>query len=624
MSFGCAGKILSVDLTTGRFQEEPVPEKIQRDYVGGQGVAVRLLYERMRAGVDPLGPESHLGFATGLLTATPSPSSGRFMVVGKSPLTGTWAEANSGGTFGPLLKEAGYDAVFFRGLSPEPVYLLIRGGKPDLRSAAGLWGLDTYDTEDRIRAETGDPSVVAAAIGPSGESRSLLAGIVNEKGRTAARSGLGAVMGSKNLKAVAVNGEGRRVEVGDRARLKAACGRYLDAVRAAEFNKNLGAGGTAGGTSFLVSIGDSPIQNWRRTGLDAMPTVTNLDSANVAKYRTKGYACRACPIRCGAILEQKEGPFAIAAHIHRPEYETVAAFGGLCLNDNMEAVIRANDICNRFGVDTINTGSTVAFAMECFEKGLITAKETGGLDLAWGRAEAVVALTEKIVRREGIGDVLADGVGKAAERIGRGAEEFAIAVLGQSLPFHDPRMSPSLAVSEICDANPAHHMDCGVTAQMQMGAAIDADPLFRVPAVDVFRDFDKMGPVHALGAKYHQLFNAAGLCALYTVGSAAPLADLVGGAAGWDFGWDEALEAGYRILTLRQAFNAREGLTPDRFRFPRRIREELLPVGPWAGKRIDFEALRRGFFEEAGWDLGSGWPSRSVVRRLGLEELIPG
>jgi aldehyde:ferredoxin oxidoreductase len=622
MTGGYGGKVLFVDLNTGQCDDATVPEELNRAFIGGQGLGIRLLYERMKVGVDPLGPESMLGFVTGLLTATPVPGSGRYMVVGKSPLTGTWAEANSGGTFGPMMKGAGYDAIFFSGVSARPVFLLVKDGKPSLRDASHLWGEDTYDTEDLLHEELGDTSVTIACIGPSGEARSLLAGIVNEKGRIAARSGLGAVMGSKNLKAVAVKGGYQRIEVGDRNRLKAACQQYLAVIRASEFQKNLSAGGTAGGTSFLVSIGDSPIKNWRQTGLDAMPTVKNLDSANVAKYKKRDYACQACPVRCGALLEQKEGPYAIEAHIHRPEYETTAAFGGMLMNDNLESVIKANDICNRFGIDTMNTGGTLAFAMECYERGLIDNADTGGIELTWGNAEAIVALTEMIVRREGFGAVLADGVGKAAERIGQGSEEFAMAVLGQSLAYHDPRMSPALATAMICDANPAHHMDCGITAQLEMGVSVGTDPALQAPTLNPFGDFDKRGPLHALGAKFHQLFNAAGLCALYTIGSTVPVAELIGGVTGWDFGWPEALEAGYRILTLRQAFNVREGFTPDMFQFPRRIREELLSVGPWAGQKIDFETLRKGYFEALDWDLQSGRPHPDVIKTLGLEEIV--
>jgi aldehyde:ferredoxin oxidoreductase len=269
----------------------------------------------------------------------------------------------------------------------------------------------------------------------------------------------------------------------------------------------------------------------------------------------------------------------------------------------------------------MNTGGTIAFAMECYENGLITKKDTDGIELTWGNADAVVAITEKIARREGFGAVLADGVGKAAERIGKGSENYAIAVLGQSLAYHDPRMGPALGTAMIADANPAHHMDCQITAQLEAGASVGNDPALQTPKLDPLGDFDQKGPMYAIGSKFHQLFNAAGLCALYTVGSTVPVAELIEGVTGWNFGWPEALKAGHRILTLRQAFNAREGITPDKFEMPRRIKEELLKTGPCAGAKIDFEALRKGYFDAMGWDIKSGKPLPETLKKLELDEL---
>jgi len=621
MPGGYAGRILFIDLTAGKIEEKEVPEEVYRSFIGGYGLGIRILYQRMRPKVDPLGPENMLGFVTGPLTGVPIPGSGRYMVVTKSPLTGAWGEANSGGTFGPMLKEAGYDGVFFSGVSSQPVYLLVKDGGAELRDACSAWGKDTYATDDVLHQQIGDDEVRIASIGPSGESCSLLAGIVNEKGRIAARSGVGAVMGSKKLKALAVKGGFQKVQVANRERLKTAREKFQGIMKASEFQKGLTAAGTGGGTSFLVSIGDSPIKNWRLTGLEAMPKVANLDSGNMQKYKTGAYACYACPVRCGAILEHKEGSFALQAEMHRPEYESVAALGGMQVNDNLESVMKANDICNHYGIDTMSTGGTIAFAMECYEKGLITSKDTDGIELTWGNAEAVVAMAEKIGRREGFGAVLADGVGKAAERIGKGSEEYAIAVLGQSLAYHDPRMSPALGTAMIADANPAHHMDCQITCQLEAGASIGDDPALQTPKMEQFGDFDRKGPMYALGSKFHQLFNAAGLCALYTIGSTVPVAELIEAVTGWDFGWVEGLEAGYRILTLRQAFNVREGLTPDQFKMPRRIKEEPLQTGPCAGAKIDYEALRKGYFEALGWDIASGKPFLETLNKLKLQAL---
>jgi aldehyde:ferredoxin oxidoreductase len=619
---GYAGKMLFVDLGDGSMREEDVPEKMCREFIGGYGFGIRVLYEQMKPGADPLGEENMLGFVAGVLTANPIPGSGRYGVVTKSPLTGAWCESNGGGTFGPALKTAGYDAIFFKGIAPRPVYFLLKDGKAELKDASALWGKDTYETEDAIVAETGDDKLKIACIGPAGEAESLLAGIVNEKGRIAARGGVGAVMGSKNLKALAIRGGAKKIAAGSAEKLKKAQENFMSLIKANEFAKGLTAAGTGGAVSFLISIGDSPVKNWRMTGADAMPTANKLDSGNMEKYKKSGYACQACPIKCGAVIEQKEGPFAIPGEVHRPEYETIAALGNLLVNDNQEAVIKATDICNRYGIDSISTGTAIAFAMECFENGLISQADADGLDLTWGNADAIVALTEKIARRDGFGAVLADGSTKAAERIGKGSEIYSIAVRGKGLAFHDARMSPAGGTAFIMDANPAHHMDSSVTGMLENGAPTVSDPAFQVPKMEAFADFDKKGSIYAIGAAYHQLLDSAGMCALYTVNTTPPnVAELIAGVTGWDFGWDEALKAGRRVLTLRQAFNAREGLTPDQFDLPKRIKDEPLPVKAGAPPKIDFQALKSGYFSAMGWDINTGMPSRTVLSDLGLAEL---
>jgi aldehyde:ferredoxin oxidoreductase len=619
---GYAGKILFVDLSKGLIEETVVPEKTYREFIGGYGLGIRILYEQMKPGADPLGPDNMLGFVTGALTGTSVPGSGRYGVVTKSPLTGAWCESNGGGTFGPELKTSGFDAIFFKGISPEPVYLLVKDGEAKLMDASGCWGKDTYETDDWIREKTGDSRVKIAAIGPSGEVKSLLAGIVNEKGRVAARGGVGAVMGSKRLKAVAVKGGARKIPVADQQKLKEAEARYLSVIKSSEFAQGLTAAGTGGALSFLVSISDSPVKNWRTSGLESMPTATNLDSGNMDKYKKSAYGCRACPIRCGAVIEQKTGPFAVQGEMHRPEYESLAALGNLLMNDNLESVIKANDICNRYGIDTISTGTAIALAMECYENALITKEDADGIDLAWGNADAVVALTEKIANREGFGAVLADGPSKAAERIGKGAEKYAMAIRGKGMAFHDPRMSPAGGAAFIADANPCHHMNSQITGMLENGAAVGSDPALQVPKMNLFEDFDKKGPMYVIGAAYHQLLDSSGMCALYTVNTSPPdLAELIARVTGWDFGWKEALKAARRVLTLRQAFNAREGLTPDQIDLPDRIKNESLKSGKDTLPKIDFQALREGYFTEMGWDTRTGIPNKQTISDLGLEGL---
>jgi aldehyde:ferredoxin oxidoreductase len=601
-----SGKILFVDLSSGVLTEEILDESIYREFVGGNGFGIRILYERMKPLVDPLGPENILGFVVGSLTGTPAPGSGRHMLVTKSPLTGTWAESNSGGTFGPELKTAGYDAVFFFGISPEPVYLLLKDGKAELRDASDLWGKDAYETQDLLQQEFNDPQLKIACIGPAGESLSLLAGIVSERGRIAARNGVGAVMGSKRLKAMAVKGGVCPIKAANPEKFDEAMLQFLEIIKNNEYAKGLAASGTGKDISLLVAMGDSPLKNWSLSGLDALPSLTNLDGANMDKYKVGSFGCYGCPITCGAIIRQKEGPFAIKDQMHRPEYQTLAALGGMLMNDNLEAVIKANDICNRYGVDTMGVGSAIAMSMECYENGLITKADTDGIELTWGNAEAIVAMVEKIAKREGFGALLADGNEKAVARIGKGAEKYSMAIRGKSLANHDPRMSPSLGTANIADANPAHHMDSQITGMLSEGAHIGSDPALQASKQNPFESY-------AIGSAYHQLLNAAGSCSLYTVATTPPpIAELIAGASGWDFGWEEALKAGRRILTLRQAFNAREGLTPDQFELPKRITTTT---------KFDYVALRKGYFTEMKWDIQSGKPSKEALTELGLSEL---
>ena len=619
MVCGYAGKILFVDLSAAVLREEVPDEQFYRSCVGGTGMGARMMMERTRPGIDPLGPENMLTFATGPLSATGVYGGGRFMVTGKSPLTRGWADSNSGGTWGPQLKRAGYDALFITGAADSPVVLVIDAGKPRLMPAAHVWGKDTYQTDDLLRAELGDPnSWTVSCIGPAGERCSRIAGIVNEKGRIAARSGLGAVMGSKKLKAIAVRAaRGVRIPVADKDGLLAAQAEYLGIIKESRFLTKLAAAGTAADTSFLLSVGDSPCGNWRTTGADAFPTAGNLDGPRMDVHKLRGYGCSACPVRCGALVRIAHGPFAMEHESHRPEYETMAALGTNCRNDNVEAVIRANDICNRFGIDTVAVGGAIAFAMECYEKGLVTAKDTGGLELTWGNAGALVSLTEQIATGQGFGEVLADGCKVAAERIGGGAEEFAMHVGGRELPLHDPRFGPARGTFYTADATPAQH--CGPQGMgiLDQGKALGSDPLLQSTSAGVFADHDTKGEIYARGAAYWQLMSSAGICSLFSTFDRIPVVELLRPVTGWDMDWSEGLTIGRRILTWRQAFNAREGLTPDDYRLPKRF-HEALETGPAAGREVPFELLRKNYFLAMGWDPLTGEPYPDTLASLGI------
>ncbi len=619
MVSGYAGKLLFVDLSIGTIVEETPTEDFYRACVGGTGLGAKVIMERTEAGIDPLGPSNMLGFVAGPLTATGVYGGGRFMVTTKSPLTGGWADSNSGGTWGPELKKAGYDGVFVTGVSASPVCLVIDAGKARLIDAEVAWGKDTYEADDVLQDLLGEPgSWTISMIGPAGEQCSLLAGIVNEKGRIAARSGVGAVMGSKRLKAVAVRArKGSRIAVADKEGLKAVQKQYLEAIKASPFLKGLTAAGTGAGVSFLVSIGDCPTDNWAATGTEAMPSCGRLDSPNMDVYKLKAYGCAACPVRCGALVKIDDGPYASQDETHRPEYETLAALGTLCRNDSAEAIVRANEICNRYGMDTISVGASIAFAIECYEQGLIGAEDTGGLELRWGDSAAVVTLVEQMARREGFGAVLADGSRRAAETIGKGSEQYAMHVGGRELPLHDPRATPAMGLFYIADATPAQHCGSQGMAILDQGAPLGTDPLLQSESTEVFGGYDQKGEAYARGAAYWQLLSSAGLCSLYSQFDAPPVVELLRPVTGWDMDWEEGLRAGRRILTLRQAFNIREGLGPDHFRLPKRF-EDPLSAGPAAGNDVPFERMREDYFAAMGWDRKTGIPLPETLADLDI------
>ena len=492
MSGGYIGKLLFVDLSEGKLKDEALDEKFCRDFIGGYGIGARILFSRQRAGADPLGADNILGMVTGPLTGTPALSGSRYTVVGKSPLTGGWGDSNSGGEFGPQLKFAGYDGIFFTGMSTKPVYLYINSGQAELRDATHLWGKDTAETEDVLRAEVADDLHVAS-IGPSGEKLCLIAAIINNKGRAAGRSGLGAVMGSKKIKAVVVRGN-MGIPLADETGAKQLRKELLGKLKGplVDYFRSVG---TPGDTEGAARSGDSPIKNWGGIGALDFPDVAPIAGDQVIERVSKKYGCFRCPLACGGLMKAGTGEYKYEAGVHKTEYETLSAFGMLCLNNNLESIIKVNDICNRYGLDTISTGCTIAFAIECYEQGIITEKDTEGIELRWGNHKAIVTMTEKLAKRNGFGDVLADGVKVAVDKIGKGAEQYAIHVGGQEVPMHDPKFRAFYALSYRLDATPARHTQ-GVYGMPLKGVPMPAfDPKSFSGRAEAYKKFMMMGHI---------------------------------------------------------------------------------------------------------------------------------
>lgn len=610
MPNGYAGEILQVDLTTGRIKAEPLDEGVAAAFIGGYGIGARMLYDLIPPRAEPLGPENVLAILTGPLTSSGVPTGTRWTVCCKSPLTGTWGDANGSGFFGPRLKAAGYDGILFTGTSQNPVYLWIADGQATLLSADDLWGLDSYATHDALKSRHGKESE-NVCIGPAGERQSLISAVVHAKGRVAARSGVGAVMGSKHLKAIVVRGEAS-VAVADPGQVKALRSKYtrqiLDGVGSAEFYR---LSGTPGYIVAGVEAGDSPIHNWKGTPAD-FGQVKRIGAQAIFALGRKKRSCWQCPIGCWGEVPLGDG------HVHQPEYETASAFGSNLLMADLESLLQCNNLCNLYGVDTISTGATVAFAIECFEAGLISETETGGLALRWGDSQTIVELTRRIALRQGFGEVLADGSRLAAQRIGRGAERYAMQVGGQEIPMHDPRHEPGLGLVYLADATPGRHTQA---SQYIPPEGFDIGPY---PGFGKRRELQEgrghyMKPMSAL----NHVSNASGLCLFgYLSTTVSLLPEWLTAVTGKAYDLVRLLECGERIANMRQAFNVRDGFNLLRLSAPgRAYGVPPLASGPTEGLTVDIGGLIREHLEAMDWDQATALPSRQKLESLGLDDV---
>jgi len=615
---GVFGKIVFADLAKGSAEIEELPDQVYKDFLGGYGIASYLMYQRQPGEIDALAPESIFGLTTGPLTGTMAITGNRFTAVGKSPKTGTWGDANCGGDFGPGLKFAGVDAVFCSGIADKPTYMLVEDGKATLCDASDLWGKDTNETES-ILIERHGKNAKVASIGPTGERCSLLACVMNDMGRAAGRSGLGALMGSKKLKAVVAVGE-QEVPVANPDKLKGVRKECLEVFKTSDLYSLFHTYGTAGITANSCQTADTPIKNWGGVPAD-MPEVEKISDDSVNAYLEKPYGCWRCPIACGGHLKVKEGKYAGAAH--KPEYETLGVFGTMCLNDNVESIIKANDICNKEGMDTISAGATVSFALECYERGLITKEDTGGLELTWGNDEAVVKLTELMAKDEGIGKVFSNGMKAAAEKLGVDrCEEFAMHVAGEELPMHDSRLNPGLATSYQVDATPGRHTQWGAWFQESGFAPAGADSYYQA-AEDKYVYTGKGDEAKFLSCFGHTV-NVAGMCMFGACCCPADsLPGFIAAVTGLDFTMDDVVKVGQRAATMRMAFTVREGNVPPKFKLPgRMLGKPPLQDGPVKGVTVDNETQTREYLEAMGWDPETAAPLPETLGELGLDDVV--
>ncbi len=602
--YGYHGRFLEVDLTSGSLRDLPLTEEFCRNFIGGAGLASALLFERMESKMDPLAPESPLIMATGPLTGSPLPMVSRYAACGISPLTGFWGEATSGGTFPFRLKGSGWDGVIFLGKASSPVYLVMGDGKAQLKDASHLWGMDTYKTQEKISQELGLKDLSVACIGPAGEKLIPYASIINDRGRAAGRCGMGALMGSKNLKAVATWGD-LKPSLGDPPKAAQLASQTIEQIKGHLVSVAFREYGTLMYMDMGMVLGDTPARYFTQS---VFPVSSVTGQALRQKYRVRNYACRGCPIGCGRQIKD----FRPSVDVDGPEYETVVAFGPLCMNMDLEGVVQANHLCNSQGLDTISAGVSIAYAFYLFEKGVLEADKIG-FQLHWGDGQAVLKLLEMIAAREGIGDLLCQGTLAMARALGR-PEGEAAQVKGLEMPMHDGRAFHGLAVSYATGPRGACHLK-GDYYNVDLGSLVLEYMI--LPG-------ERMSSVGKgqQAAKYQSLkdlFDSLTLCKFAPL-TPTQICEMLQAVTGSQITPQELLKAADRSINMKRAVSILQGLTKEQDTLPE-ICMTPLEQGSTAGSRPDLEIMLKDYYAYRGWDPHTGWPTQEKLSELGLEQV---
>ena len=639
MAHGYHGKILHVNLTAGEFAVEEPGEDFYRKYLGGSALALYYLLKDMPPGADPLEPENILVLALSVVTGASISGQSRLTAAAKSPLTGAIGDSQGGGFFPAELKNAGFDAVVVKGKSPKPVYLWIHDGEYELRDAAHIWGSITGVAEQTIREELGDKKIEVMQIGPAGENAVRFAGIFSNSNRANGRTGMGAVMGSKNLKAVAVRGK-IRPSIADKTRLStlakwgAANLSDSDIAGLAKYGTNETTGANQNsGTLPTYNYNSGVFDGWEKIDGPTMYDTVLKGAAEGKQDREGRDTCYACTVRCKRVVEIQEGPYKVDPTYGGPEYETTSTFGSYCAIDDLAAICKANEICNQYGMDTISCGATISWAYEAFNEGKLTPEDTDGLDLSWGNAESMVKLTEKIARREGFGDLLAEGSERAAKSIGRGTEAYLITFKGQEAPAHMPRVKRSLAV--IYAVNPfgadhqSHEHDpvieddfeyyeerlgaLGFNARVETHALNREKMRFTVATQRLYSAMDSLNLCQFVYGSTWQLYGPD------------DIVELVQAVTGWeDFSYADIEKVGERRINMMRMFNAREGFDRRQDLIPDKLFKPLKGGASdgWKLDKDEVEGALDTYFELSGWDVKSGIPTPEKLEELGLAWII--
>lgn len=605
-------KIINIDLTNNTISVRKLKEEMLKNYLGGSGLAAKLLYDELSADLLPLHPDSPLMFFSGLLTGTSIPTASKLSVCAKSPLTGIWNESTVGGKWGAELKFCGYEGIIIVGKAEKPVYLYITPKEIKIKDAQEIWGQDTYHVSQHLKEKHG-PEIKIASIGQAGENLVNISSVVIEAPhcRLAGRGGMGAVMGSKNLKAIVVKGN-LKPSVNNPLALKEILKTDRQNIR--HYTEGLHKLGTAGAVEAREYTGDLPIKNFAGSRWQGASKITGQVIADT--LFKKHSACFACPIACGKEVKIKTPPFVV----HGPEYETVAAFGSLCLNDNLDSIVEANDLCNRYGIDTISFGISVAFAMEACEKGFLNQEDFKGINIEWGNSQAIIKLIHQVAKNEGAGKLLGQGVRLFSKKVGKNSEEFAIHTKGLELPLHDPRAYTGMALSYATANRGGCHLE-------SLSYAIESG----IPIKDLGYGEDSRLDPHTSNGKaelviklqnYMNIFNALGLCKFLLFGRIGPtkVTEWLNHVTGWNLTPAELLTIGERLHNLKRMYNVKLGINRKDDTLPPRLLDLARDDGMAAGVLPELDKMLEEYYRLRGWN-ENGIPTEKKLRELRLKDI---
>ncbi len=623
---GYHGRFLRVDLSRDKVVLDERDDSFYRKYFGGWAVIAYYLLTETKANLDPLGPDNLLIFAPGIIAGAPFSGAGRHAIGGKSPLTGGFAEADVGGYWGAELKHASLDGIVVKGKAKDPVYIWVHDSEAEILDASTLWGMDTGDCQNTIREKHGDNRIKVAGIGKGGENLVKYACIINDNRDAAGRTGTGAIMGSKNLKAVAVRGKGK-TPLENPQRVRELATTLARAIAGTGVQASSGEYGGADllhqyGTGALMDegrdTGNLPTRNFRDGLFEAASDISAV--AVKEKYRVRMDACFGCAVRCKKVVEINGKDFKVDPDYGGPEYETLGSLGSNCGVGELDIICRGNELCNRYSIDTIGTGMSISFAMECYEHGIITKEDTDGLDLSWGNGRSMLKLIELVAEREGIGALLAEGVMRASKKLGKESEKFAIYVKGQEFPMHEPRLKRALGLGYAVSATGADHMhnlhDTGIS-----GRHLDA---YRSLGLLEPVKLEDLGPNKIRIYMYHMFWRVLDnclTCCMFIPWSYEDKRDLVRAITGWNASIFEMMKVGERAINLARIFNIREGKTSEDDWLPERMFQPQTS-GPLSDTSVNPDQFRKAigiYYGMMGWDKETGIPTKGKLDELDIE-----